>query len=1574
MKKICIILFVLTCYVMQAQVNAPWMEQLRNSRSKSAESTPLTYQEINDSFNRYWVKRDHEAKGSGYKPGMRWGEYKKNSVQPDGTLPTPQFMWDQWASKKKMAPKNRSNANFNWTPMGPFDHNPGNSWSPGQGRVNVVAIDPNNDNIIYVGAPAGGIWKSTNSGSTWTPLIDDLPQIGVSGIAIDPKNSNIIYISTGDDDASDSYSIGVLKSTDGGTTWAKTGLVFNNTYTTSNDIYIDPNNSNTLWIATSVGLYKTTNAGTSWRRTLNGNIKDIKLKPGDSNTIYAVTSSSFYKSTDAGNSFSQVRSGLPSSSGRFVIDVTSANPQYVYVLSANTRNNDYSFQGIYKSTNSGASFTKTRETSDIFQSGQAWYDLAFAVSDKDPNTLFVGVLDIWKSTDGGNDFSRINKWDRPRQASYTHADIHFLRYHKGRLLCGSDGGVFISNNDGNSFTDYTKGLQIGQFYRISVAANASSTNLVGGLQDNGGYGLKNSTWYNYHGADGMDCAVSGNNPNTYYGFIQGGASLYRTTDRGANQNYVTRGPEGGNWVTPLVSDSNGNLYAGYSSFYKLVNNRFVKQGNYNFGGRLDFIEIDPSNENNIYASRAKNLYRSTNKGINWSRVSSFQTNITSIEVHNDNSNILFVTTSGSSNGGVFKSSNQGADFTNISGNLPREGKFIVRHEKGTESIYLGTYLGVYHKNGDNAWADYSPSLPTVAVRDLEINYQDKVVIAGTYGRGIWKAPLAGSNTDDNEAPTAPTRLTADNETQTTIDLAWTGSTDNVGVTGYEVYQGDTMIATVEGTRYQAMGLLAGTEYSFKVLAMDAAGNKSRFSNTATASTLPEADTEAPTEPTGLTAGNETQTTIDVAWTGSTDNVGVTGYEVYQGDVMIATVEGTRYQVTGLTAGTEYSFKVLAMDAAGNKSRFSNTATASTLPEADTEAPTEPTGLTAGNETQTTIDLAWTGSTDNVGVTGYEVYQGDVMIATVEGTRYQVTGLTAGTEYTFKVLAMDAAGNKSRFSNTATASTLPEADTEAPTNPTGLTAGNETQTTIDLAWTGSTDNVGVTGYEVYQGDTMIATVEGTRYQAMGLLAGTEYSFKVLAMDAAGNKSRFSNTATASTLPEADTEAPTEPTGLTAGNETQTTIDLAWTESTDNVGVTGYEVYQGDTMIATVEGTRYQAIGLLAGTEYTFKVLAMDAAGNKSRFSNTATASTLTDDTVDNEAPTDPTDLTAGNETQTTIDLAWTESTDNVGVTGYEVYQGDTMIATVEGTRYQAMGLLAGTVYSFKVLAMDAAGNKSRFSNIATASTLPDDTIDTEAPTNPTELVASNIKQTSLSLTWTASTDNVGVTGYNVYQGTEMIGTTGGTETSFNVSGLTASTTYQFTVKAMDAAGNMSESSNVASATTEDEDSNNICEGVASWQWGVPYQTGDRVVYKGNLFEKLDQGWKFIGKCGASTCEGIDDWKNDAQYTVGDKVVYQGNLWERTNRGWVFASSCGAKSTSKIAPPEEIIVTPVPATTKLNISFTPNETTTFAVFDILGRIVMQGKYQSQLDVSELRVGTYILRISTSKDKYIAHFVKK
>ncbi len=424
------------------------------------------------------------------------------------------------------------------------------------------------------------------------------------------------------------------------------------------------------------------------------------------------------------------------------------------------------------------------------------------------------------------------------------------------------------------------------------------------------------------------------------------------------------------------------------------------------------------------------------------------------------------------------------------------------------------------------------------------------------------------------------------------------------------------------------------------------------------------DTVAPSTPTNLTASGTTQTTTNLSWTASTDNVGVTGYDVFRGTTLLGTVTTTTYNVTGLTASTAYTFSVKAKDAAGNISASSNVVNVTTLaPASDTIAPSAPTALTASGTTQTTTNLSWTASTDNVGVTGYDVFQGTTLLGTVSTTTYNVTGLTAATTYSFSVKAKDAAGNISASSNVVNVTTLPlvaayctsqgnsVADesigrvqigtiNNASTGGTGytdftsistnLTKGASATIIVTPTWTGSVYAEGYAVWIDYNNDKDFADA-GELVWSNPAVSTTPVSggFTVPTTAITGS-TRMRVSMRYNAIPAscgnfdygqvedytvnlinatADTTAPTAPTSLTASGTTQTSTNLSWTASTDNVAVTGYDVYRGTTLVTTVTGTSYTATGLAAATAYTFSVRAKDAAGNISASSNVVNVTTL-----------------------------------------------------------------------------------------------------------------------------------------------------------------------------------------------------------------------------------------------------------------------------------------------------------------------------------------------------------------------------
>jgi photosystem II stability/assembly factor-like uncharacterized protein len=436
-------------------------------------------------FNAYFKNRDIKEKGNGFKAYMRWDHFYKTRIDATGKIPDPTITYIEYEKQTKGNVSNQKLSGTNvinqipgtWSYVGPTNGIP--TSGGGAGRLTFVEYHPSNPNIIYVGAPAGGLWVTTNGGSSWSTNTDKLSSIGLSAMAIDPNNPNIMYLGTGDRDGGDTYGFGVMKSTDGGITWNPTGLWFqyNQTRVVS-AILIDPTNSNVIFAATNYGIFKSYDGGINWQLKKSGSFKELKFKPGDHNVLYGCYGS-VSRSIDNGETWTSV-SGFGSSISRIALAVTPADPTYVYALAGESGTNGYGFEGLYRSTNSGQTFTKMSSTPNVMgwavngsdSDGQAWYDIAVAASPTNKNEIVTGGVNIWRSTDGGSTWTLNAHWYGGGGKPYVHADVHYLSFYpgsSGTIYAGTDGGIFKTTNNGTSWTDLSAGLQIGQMYKLGVS-------------------------------------------------------------------------------------------------------------------------------------------------------------------------------------------------------------------------------------------------------------------------------------------------------------------------------------------------------------------------------------------------------------------------------------------------------------------------------------------------------------------------------------------------------------------------------------------------------------------------------------------------------------------------------------------------------------------------------------------------------------------------------------------------------------------------------------------------------------------------------------------------------------------------------------------------------------------------------------------------------------------------------------------------------------------------------------------------------------------------------------------------
>ena len=569
---------------------------------------------------------------------------------------------------------------------------------------------------------------------------------------------------------------------------------------------------------------------------------------------------------------------------------------------------------------------------------------------------------------------------------------------------------------------------------------------------------------------------------------------------------------------------------------------------------------------------------------------------------------------------------------------------------------------------------------------------------------------------------------------------------------------------------------------------------------------PTFDIIAPSVPTGLASSNVGATKFTLSWAASTDSVGVTGYEVFQDGDSIGTSATTSFDVTGLSCGTNYAMTVRAGDAAANWSAQSPALNVSTsaCSVGDTIAPTVPTGLSSSNLTGTSFTLSWAASTDSVGVTGYEVFQDGDSIGTTATTSFDVTGLTCGTTYAMTVRAQDAAANWSAQSTSSDITTTDCTssligywsfdETSGSTASDGSGNGNDGtllgNATFATGKLGNAVNLDGTNSGVdipdltFPGDFTVA--------AWVYLRGTVFVDDILIGQDSWTGQAINFCCPQLRLYDGSSDVIVSSSNVLA--DTWTHCVLTRTGGTLNLYLDGAldATSSGFTNTLTVE-----FIGRTAGAstdglidEMYLYGRALDATEIQDLF-NTSGSS-------DTEAPTVPTGLSSSNITGTSFTLSWAASADSVGVTGYEVFQDGDSIGTTATTSFDVMGLTCGTTYAMTVRAGDAAANWSAQSSARNVSTSACSVGDTIAPTVPTGLSSSSITGTSFTLSWAASADSVGVTGYEVFQDGDSIGATA--TTSFDVTGLSPSTTYAMTVRARDAVSNWSAQSSALNVTT------------------------------------------------------------------------------------------------------------------------------------------------------------------------------
>jgi len=754
-------------------------------------TTQPNFFQIQADFNQYWAGKKPE-KGSGWKVFKRWEWFWGQRVYPDGRFPAADANAAALQAWLKEHPElQQRGGSTRWTSLGPNYSKGGYS---GTGRINCLAIHPQDPNILWAGTPAGGLWKSETGGNNWVPMTDQHPSLGVAAIVINPFDPKIMYIATGDSNGGDTFSTGVWRSTDGGETWTPTGLQWPTSQQRNiRALVMNPVNPQRLVCGASDGIYYTANGGQTWSRTMGSTqVSDLEMRPENPHVLYACTNGTVHRSVNGGLNWQSVLT-VPGA-GRIALCVSPANSQWVGVLCSSASTNR--FHSFWSSTNGGQAFAQQSNSPNILgwsnsgddKGGQGWYDLCVAASPDNANEIYTGGINIWKSKDGGRTWAAATHWYNLDGVPEVHADQHTLLFGpNGSLYNGNDGGIYSSMDGGESFGVLTGNLVISQMYRTSVSQKSKA--VITGLQDNGTKLLNNSgTWSDVLGGDGMDCLIDPTNPNRMYGSSQNGR-LHRSINGGANWNHISESmPDTvGAWITPYILNPKNlkQIWAGYQGVWRSNNYGDTwKKTSATFNpGTLQYLAMSAADTTRLYAATTGNIWRSDDSGKNWISLNPLFSfgSATRVAVHPENASEVYVTFSGYSKGNkVMRSRDAGQTWENISGALPNvPTNCLIFHQNGKNGYYVGTDIGVFYRDSTiEDWVRYNDGLPNAPVVDLDIRITDDELVAATYGRGLWMIPTL--NSANIQCPDLGGFAVLDT-TFTTATLKW----DDIGTWGYQ---------------------------------------------------------------------------------------------------------------------------------------------------------------------------------------------------------------------------------------------------------------------------------------------------------------------------------------------------------------------------------------------------------------------------------------------------------------------------------------------------------------------------------------------------------------------------------------------------------------------------------------------------------------------------------------------------------------------------------------------------------------------------------------------------------------------